>query len=72
MCGVLGIYSNKDVTKELYYSLYSMQHRGQESCGLALLDDGEIKYKKDMGLVGDVFKENELSKLKGKIGRAHV
>ena len=56
MCGVLGIYSNKDVTKELYYSLYSMQHRGQESCGLALLDDGEIKYKKDMGLVGDVFK----------------
>lgn len=42
----LGIYSNKDVTKELYYSLYSMQHRGQESCGLALLDDGEIKYKR--------------------------
>ena len=72
MCGVLGIYSNKDVTKELYYSLYSMQHRGQESCGLALLDDGEIKYKKDMGLVGDVFKENELSKLKGNIGIGHV
>ena len=72
MCGVVGIYSNKDISKELYYSLYSMQHRGQESCGIAVADQNEINYKKDMGLVGDVFKEDELAKLKGTMGIGHV
>ncbi len=72
MCGVVGIYSNRDISKELYYALYSIQHRGQESCGIAVLNDGNINFKKDMGLVGDVFKENELDKLKGNIGIGHV
>ena len=73
MCGVVGIYSkNKDISKELYYSLYSIQHRGQESCGMAVYDGNDIKYKKDMGLVGDVFKEDELSHLSGNIGIGHV
>ena len=72
MCGVIGIYSDKDVAKELYYSLYSIQHRGQESCGMAVLHGDDINYKRDMGLVGDVFKEDELSQLKGNIGIGHV
>ncbi len=72
MCGIVGIYSNKDVSKELYYSLYSIQHRGQESCGIAVVDGENINYKKDMGLVGDVFKEEELDNLKGTMGIGHV
>ena len=74
MCGVLGVYSSKNVVKDLYYGLYSIQHRGQESCGMAVFDDEEkeIKYKKNMGLVGDVFKENELNELKGNVGIGHV
>lgn len=72
MCGIIGIYSDKNISKELYYSLYSMQHRGQESCGIAVLDGENINYKRDMGLVGEVFKEDELSKLKGNMGIGHV
>ena len=47
MCGIVGIYSNKDIAKELYYSLYSIQHRGQESCGMAISNGNNINYKKD-------------------------
>ena len=72
MCGILGIYSNKNVSKELYYGLYAMQHRGQESCGMAVHDGKEINYKKDMGLVGDVFKAADLEQLPGTMGIAHV
>ena len=72
MCGVVGIYSNKEISKELYYSLYSMQHRGQESCGLAVSDGKDINYKKGMGLVGDIFTEEELKKLTGTMGIGHV
>ena len=72
MCGILGIYSDKNISKDLYYGLYSMQHRGQESCGMAVHDGKEINYKKDMGLVGDVFKADDLQKLPGTMGIAHV
>lgn len=72
MCGIIGIYSNNEVSKKLYYSLYSIQHRGQESCGIAISDGENINYKKGMGLVGDIFTEEELSKLNGNIGIGHV
>ena len=72
MCGIVGIYSNKEISKELYYSLYSIQHRGQESCGMAVSDGENINYKKGMGLVGETFKEDELQKLKGTMGIGHV
>lgn len=72
MCGVVGIYSDKDISKELYYSLYSMQHRGQESCGIAISDGEDINYKRGMGLVGDVFSEKELEDLSGNMGIGHV
>lgn len=73
MCGVVGIYSkDKDISKQLYYSLYSIQHRGQESCGMAVSNGEEINYYKDMGLVGDVFTPKKLEKLQGNMGIAHV
>lgn len=72
MCGIIGIYSNNDISKDLYYGLYSLQHRGQESCGIAVLNDGGIDYYRGMGLVPDVFNENELEKLGGNIGIGHV
>ncbi|WP_027702941.1 amidophosphoribosyltransferase [Metaclostridioides mangenotii] len=72
MCGIIGIYSDKNVSKELYYGLFSIQHRGQESCGMAVMGDEKIKYKKDMGLVGEVFKEEEVENLNGNIGIGHV
>lgn len=73
MCGVVGIYSkDKDISKQLYYSLYSIQHRGQESCGMAISNGEEINYYKDMGLVGDVFTPKKLEKLQGNMGIAHV
>lgn len=73
MCGVVGIYSkNKDISKQLYYSLYSIQHRGQESCGMAVSNGSEINYIKDMGLVGEIVTPEKLQKLKGSMGIAHV
>jgi amidophosphoribosyltransferase len=72
MCGIIGIYSDKNVSKELYYGLFSIQHRGQESCGMAVMGDEKIKYKKDMGLVSEVFKEEEIENLNGNIGIGHV
>ncbi len=73
MCGVVGIYcEDEDLTPSLtYYSLYSLQHRGQESAGIAVYSNG-IKVYKEMGLVTEVFKGDVLSKLKGKIAIGHV
>lgn len=72
MSGVFGIYSNRDIVKDLYYGIYSMQHRGQESCGIAILEGDKINYRKDKGLVGDVLQEEVLSRYSGNIGIGHV
>ncbi|KXZ39120.1 amidophosphoribosyltransferase [Alkalithermobacter thermoalcaliphilus JW-YL-7 = DSM 7308] len=71
MCGIIGVFSKNDVVKDIYYGLYTLQHRGQESCGIAV-SDKDINYYKGMGLVTEVFKEENLSKLKGNIGIGHV
>lgn len=73
-CGVVGIYSEKpdDISKMAYYGLISLQHRGQESAGIAVKDNGEIRYYKEMGLVKEVFNENILNSLKGEIAIGHV
>ena len=73
MCGVIGVYcEDRELTPTLaYYSLYALQHRGQESAGIAVYSDG-IRVHKGMGLVTEVFKENILSKLKGRIAIGHV
>lgn len=73
-CGVFGICSSsdEDVASSIYYSLYALQHRGQESAGIAVSHDGKIDHYKGMGLVPEVFNDNVLSKLKGSIGIGHV
>ncbi len=74
-CGVFGIYENKtaDVASSVYFGLYALQHRGQESCGIAVCDDGVFSYKRADGLVSDVFNRRELDRLgKGNMAVGHV
>lgn len=74
-CGIFGIYSKDgiDVAGETYLALYALQHRGQESCGIAVNDDGVINYHKDTGLVPEVFDKNTLESLgKGQMAIGHV
>ncbi len=74
-CGVAGIYGSADSAHLAYYALTSLQHRGQESAGIAVSSgnhDDRIKLYKDMGLVGEVFKSEHLDALKGNIALGHV
>lgn len=76
-CGVFGMYDfdGNDVASTIYYGLFALQHRGQESCGIAVSDtNGERKVlsHKGMGLVNEVFTHEELEKLNGNIGVGHV
>lgn len=73
-CGVVGIYSKKreDISRLTYYGLISLQHRGQESAGIAVKDNGEIRYYKEMGLVKEIFTEDILNSLEGEISIGHV
>lgn len=77
-CGVFGIYDldGEDVVQSIYYGLFALQHRGQESCGIAVSDTfgpkGKVRVEKGMGLVGEVFSEELLNNLKGNIGVGHV
>ena len=74
-CGVFGIYSEKttDVAMSAYYALFALQHRGQESCGIAVNDDGVISCHKSAGLVNDVFKKDTLDALgQGQMAVGHV
>ena len=71
-CGVVGIYEHKDAARLTYLALYALQHRGEESCGIVTFDGRRPHIHKGMGLVGDVFKEDALKKLKGDIAVGHV
>ncbi len=66
-CGVFGIIGNTNpaIARDVYHGLYALQHRGQESCGIVVNDDGIFASHKDLGLVGDVFSEEHLSSLPG-------
>ncbi|RAN72745.1 amidophosphoribosyltransferase [Bacillus sp. SRB_336] len=71
-CGVLGIWApGEEVAKLTYYGLYSLQHRGQESAGIATSDGSRISVYKDMGLVSQVFDEPTLNTLTGHIAVGH-
>ena len=74
MCGVVGVYcSNPSITSKLvYYALFSLQHRGQESAGIAASTDKYLTYKKGMGLVTEVFDESDFSYLRGNVAVGHV
>lgn len=73
-CGVFGIYSTEalDVASITYYGLYALQHRGQESAGIAVSNGESIEYHKAMGLVADVFNKDIISSLKGMSAIGHV
>lgn len=72
-CGVFGVYAPKDdVARITYFGLFSLQHRGQESAGIAVADKRSIKIHKRMGLVAQVFDEEVLSELIGDIAIGHT
>lgn len=73
-CGVFGIFDMDgfDVAQLTYYGLYALQHRGQESAGIAVNDNGTIVHHKDMGLVPEVFNNVVINHLKGQAAIGHV
>ena len=74
-CGIIGIISGEalDVAGMAYYGLYALQHRGQESCGIVINDDGVFSSHKDLGLVSEVFSGDILSRLpRGNMAVGHV
>lgn len=74
-CGVFGVYRNDKVASAspmIYYGLYALQHRGQESAGIAVTEGERLRYFKDMGLVSEVFDPKILEQLKGYAGIGHV
>jgi len=76
MSGVFGICSSKNganVSESVYFALFALQHRGQESCGIAVCDEGVINYRRDLGLVPEVFTQEALDKLGlGNMAIGHV
>ncbi|WP_013321956.1 amidophosphoribosyltransferase [Gloeothece verrucosa] len=72
-CGVFGLYApEEEVAKLAYFGLYALQHRGQESAGIATFDKDTIYCHKDMGLVSQVFKETSLNELPGYLAVGHT
>ena len=74
-CGVFGIWSEKKepLAGSVYYGLYALQHRGQESCGIAVCEDGVISAHRDLGLVGEVFDAHPLASMpEGNMAVGHV
>lgn len=71
-CGVAGIFGAENAASLSYFALTSLQHRGQESAGIAVSDGKSVRLKKELGLVGDIFKPTDFEKLKGSIALAHV
>lgn len=73
MCGITGIYSpGRDAARLAYFGLYALQHRGQESAGIASADGGTIRSHKEMGLLGAIFDEEILAGLSGHIAIGHT
>ncbi len=71
-CGIFGIHGHPEAEKLTYFGLYALQHRGQESAGIAVVQDGNIISHKGMGLVSDVFAEDHLDQLQGSNAIGHV
>ncbi|MBL7545358.1 MAG: amidophosphoribosyltransferase [Bdellovibrionaceae bacterium] len=71
-CAVFGIWNHKEASRMAYLSLYAMQHRGQESAGIVTLHEHEHLIHKGLGLVGDVFSDEELNRLKGRAAIGHA
>jgi amidophosphoribosyltransferase len=71
-CGVFGVFGHEDAARLTYFGLYALQHRGQESAGIVSSTGKSIFERKGMGLVADLFKEDDLHELHGHIAIGHV
>lgn len=71
-CGIFGIYGHPEASKLCYFGLYALQHRGQESAGIAVANNKSIESHKEMGLVSDIFDMTRLEQLKGESSIGHV
>src|SRR5680860_1587974 len=72
-CGVVGIYApGEDVSRLTYYALYALQHRGQETAGIAISDGEALVVYKDLGRVSRGFDETTLTSLRGPLALGHV
>ncbi len=71
-CGVVGVFGSESASSMVYFGLCTLQHRGQESAGIAVSDGNAISIHKDLGLVSDVFHKDSFSKLQGSIAIGHV
>lgn len=72
-CGVVGIVApGRDISRLAFFALHALQHRGQESAGIAVTDDGHVMVQRDLGLVGAVFDEPSLRSLSGHSAIGHV
>ncbi|HZS24577.1 MAG TPA: amidophosphoribosyltransferase [Gaiellaceae bacterium] len=73
MCGVFGVYApERDVARLTYFGLFSLQHRGQESAGIAVSEQGRLTALRDLGLVTQVFDEQKLHGLRGQVAIGHT
>src|SRR5919199_4466973 len=73
MCGVFGVRApGRDVARLAYFGLHALQHRGQESAGIAVSDAGRVTALRDLGLVTQVFDERNLSGLRGQVAIGHT
>jgi len=73
MCGVFGVYApDRDVARLTYFGLFALQHRGQESAGIAVSDVGRLTALRDLGLVTQVFDEQKLHGLRGQVAIGHT
>jgi len=71
-CGIFGIFGHEDAARTTYLGLYALQHRGQESTGIVVSDGKELKVHREMGLVPEVFNEENLERLTGEMAIGHV
>jgi len=72
MCGIIGIFGKTEAAPLAALGMFAEQHRGQESCGMAVSDGSVIRLRKKMGLVKEVFTEDRLAALPGTIAIGHV
>src|SRR6202171_6745005 len=71
-CGVFGIFGHPEAANMTYLGLYALQHRGQESAGIAATDGGQVRVSRAMGYVADTFDGDALSELPGRVAIGHV
>jgi len=71
-CGVFAVYGHEDAARVTFFGLFALQHRGQESAGIAVADGCQVLERKGMGLVSEVFREDTLPKLPGHLAIGHV